>query len=115
MTVARPWGSYTTLSRDDREGFLVKCIKVSPMQRLSLQSHQHRSEFWTVVSGHGSVTVGDDTLVVGPKSFVYIPRGAKHRLTNTSGDTVLTMVEVQVGAVLDEADIVRYEDDFGRA
>lgn len=112
MTTSRPWGGYTTLHRD--AAFLVKRIEVRPGCRLSLQSHEHRSEFWTVIEGHGVVTVGADEIPVGPKTAVYIPKQAKHRMHNT-GECALVFVEVQVGDRLEETDIVRYEDDFGRS
>ena len=51
---------------------------------------------------------------VSADSFVLVPRGEKHRIKNTSYDTPLLISEVQVGDVLSEDDIVRYEDDYGR-
>ena len=112
-TQQRPWGSYATLAQEEGR-FLFKKIVVHGGKRLSLQSHAHRSEHWIVLSGRGEVTVKGDTLVVGPGSHVFVPRGAKHRMTNADTTTPLEFVEVQTGAVLSEDDIVRYEDDFGR-
>ena len=111
----RPWGTYETLHHDDEEGFLVKKIVVNPSSRLSLQSHEHRSELWVVVRGNGTVTVGDDAITVGPKSHVFIPRGAKHRISNSQNADPLVFVEVQLGSVLLESDIHRYQDDYDRA
>lgn len=110
----RPWGSYATLHHSKEDGFLLKRISVAPGRRLSLQSHQHRSEFWTVIKGCGEVTVGADVLMVGPRSSVYIPCQAKHRIENTHITDELVFVEVQVGDILEETDIQRYEDDYGR-
>ena len=45
----RPWGSFHVL--DEGKGFKVKRIVVTEGGRLSLQSHKHRGEHWTVVSG----------------------------------------------------------------
>ena len=113
--VARPWGIYEVL-HEQRLGelFLVKKIVVSPESRLSLQTHQYRSEHWIVTSGHGQAVVGDDTLTVGPGSHIFIPRGTKHRLINTQQNDCLEIVEVQVGEILKESDIVRLEDDYKR-
>jgi mannose-6-phosphate isomerase-like protein (cupin superfamily) len=51
----RPWGVYYVL--EDEALFKVKKIIVQPGLRLSLQSHEHRSEHWTVVSGTARVDI----------------------------------------------------------
>lgn len=110
--VIRPWGWYSATSEDN--GFKTKILCVNPKHRLSLQSHAHRKELWSIISGEGICTVGDRTIIVSADSFVLIPRGEKHRIENTSDDTRLLVSEVQVGDVLSEDDIVRYDDDYGR-
>ena len=92
----------------------VKRIEVRPGRRLSLQLHHRRSEQWTVVAGAARVTVGEQVLDLGPGEGVGIPVEARHRLENTGG-VPLALIEVQTGAYLGEDDIVRLEDDFGRA
>lgn len=112
VTVKRPWGSYTVL--DDRAaGYKLKRLEVKPGASLSLQSHQHRSEHWVVVSGTATVTRGDETFTVAKNESTYIPIGVRHRLANR-GKIPLYMVEVQVGDYLGEDDIQRFADDFGR-
>lgn len=111
-TVNRPWGSYTVLE-EDPEGFKLKRIEVAPGARLSLQSHEKRSEHWVVVSGTATVTNGDQVLTVHKNQSTYIPIGAKHRLENR-GKEPLHIVEIQVGDYLGEDDIQRYEDNYGR-
>ncbi|MEQ1668722.1 MAG: mannose-1-phosphate guanylyltransferase/mannose-6-phosphate isomerase [Sulfuriferula sp.] len=110
--VNRPWGSYAVLE-EDPEGFKIKRIEVAPGARLSLQSHQQRSEHWVVVSGTATVTNGDEVITVHKNQSTYIPIGAKHRLENR-GSEPLHIVEIQVGAYLGEDDIQRYEDNYGR-
>lgn len=110
--VERPWGSFLVLHSGEK--YVVKQICVSPGHRLSLQSHAHRSESWTIVSGSALVTLGDVELVHGALGQVFVPCGVKHRIKNTSGNEDLVIVEVQLGDVLDEDDIVRYEDDYQR-
>ena len=110
--VNRPWGSYTVLE-EDSSGFKLKRIEVAPGARLSLQSHQHRSEHWVVVSGVATVTNGDDISTVHKNQSTYIPIGTKHRLENR-GTEPLHIVEIQVGDYLGEDDIQRYEDHYGR-
>jgi len=112
MKVNRPWGSYTVLEIDP-EGFKIKRIEVAPGARLSLQSHKHRSEHWVVVSGTATVTNGDEIITVQKNQSTYIPIGAKHRLENR-GSVPLHIVEIQVGDYLEENDIQRYEDNYGR-
>ena len=110
--VLRPWGSYETLEM--REGFQVKRIIVNPGKRLSLQLHHKRSEHWVVVKGIGTVTLGDNVFDLKENESTYVPVETKHRLENKTS-LPLTIIEVQVGSYLGEDDIVRFDDDFGRA
>ena len=112
ITVPRPWGSYTVLSEGD--GHKVKRIEVSPGAKLSLQSHRRRSEHWTTVVGTMTVTVGDREFAMATNESCFIPQGARHRMANRTGEPA-ALIEVQVGDYLGEDDIVRYEDDYGRA
>jgi len=107
----RPWGWYETLSLGPR--FQVKRIMVHPGAQLSLQSHVHRSEHWTVVEGAAMVTVDEDRRLLGENQSVYIPLGAVHRLENP-GKVDLHLIEVQSGPYLGEDDIIRYEDIYAR-
>ena len=107
----RPWGSWTLLVKGP--GFQVKTIEVLPGQRLSLQSHQHRSEHWVVVEGRGRITRGTEVFDVGPNESAYIPLGFVHRLENPWAE-MLRIVEIAVGDYLGEDDITRYEDDWER-
>ena len=108
----RPWGSYTIL--DEGAGYKVKRIEVRPGGCLSLQSHKHRSEHWTVVQGVAHIVNGDDNLVLGPNESTYIECGHIHRMENR-GTEPMTLIEVQTGDYLGEDDIVRYEDIYGRS
>ena len=110
-TEARPWGSFYVL--DEGAGFKVKRIVVTPGGRLSLQSHKHRAEHWTVVAGEATVTVEGrvDRLTRGQS--VDIGLGDVHRL-ETFGDTDVELVEVQFGDYLGEDDITRYDDVYQR-
>ena len=107
----RPWGSYETLAQGAQ--FQVKRIIVLPGRALSLQMHQHRAEHWIVVEGVARVECDALDKLVHPNESVYIPKGAKHRLTNP-GTRDLCLIEVQSGAYLGEDDIVRFADHYGR-
>ena len=111
ISETRPWGSYTIL--DKEANYLVKRIEVLPSESLSLQSHNHRSEHWTVVSGVAQVQIGETLKTLTANQFIEIPKGAKHRLTNICEST-LVIIEVQLGDKIHENDITRYEDKYGR-
>lgn len=108
----RPWGFYKTTVLNDY--FQSKVISVKPGQQLSLQSHNHREEHWIVAHGTGTVQIEKSVINVSCGSSLFIPMGAKHRLTNTDEKENLIITEVQIGDYLGEDDIVRYEDIYGR-
>lgn len=108
----RPWGFYKTTVCNDY--FQSKVISVRPLEQLSLQSHDRREEHWIVAHGVGTVQIGDRVTAVQRGSAVHIPKGVKHRLTNTDPRSSLIVVEVQIGDYFGEDDIVRYEDTYGR-
>lgn len=109
--VYRPWGWYETVARGQR--FLVKHILVKPGGKLSLQMHHHRAEHWTVVRGVARVVCGEQDQLLAEDQSTYIPLGHKHRLENP-GKIDLELIEVQSGSYLDEDDIVRFDDQYGR-
>ncbi|WP_445333690.1 mannose-1-phosphate guanylyltransferase/mannose-6-phosphate isomerase [Thauera sp. ZXT1-4] len=110
--VYRPWGWYDSIDFGPR--FQVKRIVVNPGGVLSLQMHHHRAEHWIVVSGTARVTKGDESLLLAENESTYIPLGVTHRLENP-GKLPLELIEVQSGSYLGEDDIVRFEDNYGRA
>ena len=109
--VFRPWGNYTSVEEDSR--WQVKKIEVNPKASLSLQMHHHRAEHWIVVTGTAKVEIDDKDLLLAENQSVYIPIGSKHRLTNP-GRIPLVLIEVQSGSYLNEDDIVRFDDKYGR-
>ena len=109
--VQKPWGTYQILYTDEQ--CQVKRIVVNPGHRPSLQSHKHRNEVWTVLSGEGEATVEDTKFAVIPESTIRVWKGQKHRIYNT-GEEPLVFIEVQTGTSFIEEDIVRYEDDYDR-
>ena len=110
-TVYRPWGFYTVLAQ--WEGFLTKLIQVNPGQKLSVQSHNHRSEHWVVLSGTAKVVLEGKEHILSPGHSVDIGVKAIHSLQNPFKEN-LQIVEVQKGDLLIEEDIIRYEDMYGR-
>jgi len=110
-TETRPWGRFYVL--DEGAGFKVKRIVVRPAGQLSLQSHKHRREHWTVVAGEATATVGESVRTLTRGQSIDIAQGARHRLENF-GAADVELIEVQFGDYLGEDDIVRYEDVYHR-
>ena len=111
-TSYRPWGSYTILGQGD--GYKMKRITVKPGERLSLQLHYHRSEHWIVTAGTAEVTIEGEKRLIHKNESAFVPLGAKHRLANP-GRLPLEIIEIQNGDYLEEDDIVRFDDMYGRA
>jgi mannose-6-phosphate isomerase len=109
----RPWGNYTVLD-DSAPNYKVKQIVVTPGKRLSYQTHKFRSEHWFIISGHATVVLDGATIELDPGGSVDIHVGQAHRCENMGTDSVV-FVEIQTGTYFGEDDIVRLEDDFGRA
>ncbi len=107
----RPWGTWEVI--DCGEGYCVKHITVNPEGVLSLQLHHFRAEHWNIVKGNAVVVLGEDTLLKKAGESVYIPVETKHQIKNQAKEP-LEFIEVQVGKNLDENDIVRYADIYGR-
>lgn len=107
----RPWGNFTILS--EGKDYKVKLLTVDPGQRTSLQRHVYRNEHWIIVEGTANIVRGRDNLELGPNSSIYVVAGTTHRIENLNEEP-LKLVEVQYGKVLDENDIERLEDSYGR-
>lgn len=110
--VFRPWGFYEDL--DSGDGFHVKRLTIKPGAGISLQRHFHRSEHWIVVRGQAYVVRDDEEFVLRQNESTDIPREAVHKLSNHGADD-LVIIEVQTGGWLDESDIERLKDDYGRS
>ena len=111
-TVFRPWGYYTCLNGGS--GYLTKTICVMPKQKLSVQSHNHRSEHWIVLEGKALVLLDGKEYYLNSGDSIDIPLQAKHSLQNPYNEE-LKILEVQKGDYISEDDIIRYEDCYGRA
>ncbi len=108
----RPWGYYKVLSRN--ENSLVKELTIMKNSKISKQKHEHRNEYWFIKSGHGIVEIDGESIKTTPRQTVTVPAGAIHRVENISKYVKLVIIEIQTGTILTEADIIRFEDDYGR-
>ncbi len=105
----RPWGWFQTI--DQGSDYKVKKIFVNPNSRFSLQYHNYRDEYWTVVQGSGKFTLGDESKDAVTGDNFFIPVKHYHRMeANSEG---LMFIEVQRGECRED-DIVRISDDYGR-
>lgn len=111
-TVYRPWGYYTVL--ENGNGFLTKCITVNPNAKLSVQLHHHRSEHWIILEGEATILKGDNFVKLKAGESIDIDIEEIHSLQNY-GQEQLKVLEIQQGDILDENDIERLEDIYGRA
>ena len=107
----RPWGTWEVLISS--ENFVIKKIVVLSQKILSLQLHHHRSEHWIILQGTGIVTLDGTTFTVQQNDHIFIPKKHKHRIENDT-NTPLIFIEIQTGDILDENDIVRFQDEYGR-
>ena len=107
----RPWGWYDSI--DIGERFKVKRILVKPGASLSIQKHRHRSEHWIVVKGNAEIINGEKKIKLKENESTYIEKGEIHQLKNTTEED-LEIIEVQTGLYLEEDDIVRLVDKYGR-
>lgn len=112
MIVNKPWGTFEIILKSGK--YQVKKITVFKKEKLSLQSHDRREEHWIVVSGEGTVELDYDTFSLRANEHTFIPRNSRHRISNDT-DNDLVFIEIQYGNYLEEDDIIRYEDAYGRA
>ena len=107
----RPWGNYINLF--EGKGFLMKQLYVKSKGLLSLQKHHYRSEHWLITQGIAKITLDKKIIIKKPNETIFIPLGSIHRIQNIY-QTPLKIIEAQVGSILKETDIIRYEDIYGR-
>ncbi|HUQ30068.1 MAG TPA: phosphomannose isomerase type II C-terminal cupin domain [Candidatus Paceibacterota bacterium] len=106
----RPWGHFERFTHNEQT--TVKLITVHAGEAFSLQTHEHRDEFWQIVRGGGTVQVGEQKKEAARGDSFFIPRHTLHRATG--GSDGMTILEIAFGT-FDEDDIKRIEDKYGRA
>lgn len=111
QTVYRPWGTYTVYKTAGN--YKIKNIKVLPGKALSMQLHNRRSEHWVLVKGVATVDIDGVKKILCVGESTYISDNTKHRLHNL-GTEILEIIEVQYGDDVNENDIVRFDDEYGR-
>lgn len=109
LTIKKPWGQFEQFTKN--ENTTVKIHTINPNSSLSLQFHNHRSEFWKIIFGHPMVTIGEEKINAKPGDEFTIEKLEKHRIE--TGDEQAIMLEICYGD-FDEEDIIRLEDKYGR-
>lgn len=110
FTEERPWGFFREFTENDKG--TVKIIFVRKGEAFSLQSHEHREEFWRVLSGNPDIMVGDKTKRARKGDEFDIQPKTDHRISAPIDD--VEVLEISRGE-FGEDDIVRIEDKYGRA
>ena len=110
-TFYRPWGLYKNYFRGEK--FLLKELTIKSKSSISLQKHYHRSEHWTITGGKPKITLGKKVFFKKVNESVFIPKGSIHRIENIYKKPI-KIVEAQLGNILKETDIIRYQDIYGR-
>ena len=106
----RPWGEFERFTLNEQS--TVKIITVKAGEELSLQTHEHRDEFWRVLKGSGVVHIaGKDNAAKDGDTF-FSPRQSEHRIMG--GPEGIVFLEIAFGD-FDENDIKRLADKYGRA
>lgn len=101
----RQWGEFFVLEIGN--GFKVKRLSIDPDASTSMQYHQFRDELWNVIAGHGQATIGSVTVDLTPGSLFRVAKEEIHQIRNTSLYEQLEIIEVQLGSICEEDDIVR--------
>ncbi len=105
----RPWGSFERFTQNEKT--TVKIITVKPNEKLSLQYHRERNEFWKILSGNCEVIANGKVVPAKQGDEFFIPAGEEHSLEGKSNGVVF--LEISFGH-FDEKDEVRLEDNYGR-
>lgn len=111
LIVKKPWGQFDQFTHN--EITTVKLLSFNPGSSLSLQYHNHRDEFWRVLSGHPFLTIGEKKINAKPGDEFYVTKKELHRIETK--DDMVQILEIAYGDNFDEEDIVRVEDKYGRA
>lgn len=109
LTVEKPWGQFKQFTKN--EITTVKVISINKDSSLSLQYHNNRTEFWYILSGNPTVTVGEKKTEAKPGDEFMITRLEKHQIE--AKDQIVEFLEIAYGD-FDENDIIRLADKYGR-
>ncbi len=75
----RPWGNFERFTLNEKS--TVKIVSVNAGESISLQTHEHRDEFWRVIKGSGVIRIDDNDNDAREGDMFFTPRHSKHRVT----------------------------------
>lgn len=107
--VIRPWGYYHFLVKTNE--YLIKQIVILPKKSISLQKHKHRSEHWIVLNGEADIVIDNKIMLLKESESAFVPANKKHKITNNLSQPLI-ILETQLGKILSEEDIIRYDVDY---
>ena len=107
--VVRPWGYYHLLVKTNE--YLIKQIVILPKKSISLQKHKHRSEHWIVLNGEADIVIDNKIMLLKESESAFVPANKKHKITNNLSQPLI-ILETQLGKILSEEDIIRYDVDY---
>ena len=107
--VVRPWGYYHLLVKTNE--YLIKQIVILPKKSISLQKHNHRSEHWIVLKGEADIVIDTKIMLLKESESAFVPANMKHKITNNLSEPLI-ILETQLGKILSEEDIIRYDVDY---
>jgi len=105
----RPWGKFIEFTHEKL--CTVKILTINSGESFSLQHHERRDEFWYIISGNGTIEIGENSSPVTTGENHFIAKGVNHRIE--AGSSPVVVLEISFGE-FDESDIVRLEDKYGR-
>ena len=109
VKVVRPWGYYHLLVKTNE--YLIKQIVILPKKSISLQKHNHRSEHWIVLKGEADIVIDTKIMLLKESESAFVPANMKHKITNNLSEPLI-ILETQLGKILSEEDIIRYDVDY---
>jgi mannose-6-phosphate isomerase len=107
--VERPWGSFEQYASNAE--VTVSLMTVNAGQRLSLQAHTGRAELWIALDDGAEVVIGTETHHPKAGDELWIPPNTQHRLS--APNQTVRVLEIAYGN-WQQADIVRFDDDYAR-
>jgi mannose-6-phosphate isomerase len=110
--VDKPWGCELVWAENDR--YAGKIIVIDAGRRLSLQLHHRKDETILVLAGRMVLHLDDDAgtmtaLELGPGDHARVATGRRHRFEAIEPTALIEVSSPELD------DVVRLEDDHGRA
>jgi len=100
----REWGIHELLNYSN--GYKVKKVTVFPGMMMNLHQHELRAEYWSVVEGTATITIGTETKDYHKYDSVFVPIGVKHKVANKT-DSNVVIIEVGIGDSILDNDMVK--------